>query len=96
MRIILLFFFLCLTNLSFAQEEGYDNYEEPAEDEISRVYFLEGYFSMYAPLAPFSEKIEKALPAAYAIEIFHNFTLIHDDIMGSDHCPVSLELSVAG
>ena len=25
--------------------------------------------------------VEKALPAAYAIEIFHNFSLIHDDIM---------------
>lgn len=25
--------------------------------------------------------IEEALPAAYAIEIFHNFSLIHDDIM---------------
>ena len=34
----------------------------------------------------FSEKIEKALPAAYAIEIFHNFTLVHDDIM--DEAPL--------
>ena len=25
--------------------------------------------------------IEKALPAAYAVEMFHNFTLMHDDIM---------------
>ena len=29
----------------------------------------------------FSEKIENALPAAIAIETFHNFTLLHDDIM---------------
>lgn len=29
----------------------------------------------------FSEEIENALPAAFAIEIFHNFTLLHDDIM---------------
>jgi geranylgeranyl diphosphate synthase type II len=29
----------------------------------------------------FSDEIEKALPAALAIEIFHNFTLLHDDIM---------------
>ena len=29
----------------------------------------------------FSENIENALPAAVAIEIFHNFTLLHDDIM---------------
>jgi geranylgeranyl diphosphate synthase type II len=29
----------------------------------------------------FSKEIEKALPAAYAIEVFHNFSLVHDDIM---------------
>lgn len=29
----------------------------------------------------FSEEVEKALPAAVAIEVFHNFTLLHDDIM---------------
>ncbi len=29
----------------------------------------------------FKEDYEKALPAAYAIEIFHNFSLVHDDIM---------------
>jgi geranylgeranyl diphosphate synthase, type II len=29
----------------------------------------------------FSEKIEKVLPAALAVEVFHNFTLLHDDIM---------------
>ncbi len=26
-------------------------------------------------------KMENALPAAFAVEIFHNFTLVHDDIM---------------
>jgi len=34
----------------------------------------------------FDDKIEKALPQAIAIELFHNFTLIHDDIM--DNAPV--------
>lgn len=29
----------------------------------------------------FSEKIDHALPAAWAVELFHNFTLMHDDIM---------------
>jgi geranylgeranyl diphosphate synthase type II len=29
----------------------------------------------------FRPDIEKALPVAYAIELFHNFTLLHDDIM---------------
>jgi geranylgeranyl diphosphate synthase type II len=31
----------------------------------------------------FNGNLQKALPAAYAIELFHNFTLVHDDIM--DH-----------
>jgi geranylgeranyl diphosphate synthase type II len=29
----------------------------------------------------FSDKMGNALPAALAIEVFHNFTLLHDDIM---------------
>ncbi len=29
----------------------------------------------------FAPDIEKALPAAFAIEVFHNFTLLHDDVM---------------
>lgn len=29
----------------------------------------------------FSDDYKKAMPAAYAIEMFHNFTLVHDDIM---------------
>src|SRR6056297_3356527 len=29
----------------------------------------------------FRENLEKAVPAALSVEIFHNFTLLHDDIM---------------
>ena len=29
----------------------------------------------------FGGQIDEALPAAYAMELFHNFTLVHDDIM---------------
>jgi geranylgeranyl diphosphate synthase type II len=29
----------------------------------------------------FSDDLEGALPAAWAVELFHNFTLLHDDIM---------------
>ncbi|MBQ7855810.1 MAG: polyprenyl synthetase family protein [Alistipes sp.] len=29
----------------------------------------------------FADDVERALPAAMAVEIFHNFTLLHDDIM---------------
>ena len=34
----------------------------------------------------FSAYFEKAVPAALAVEMFHNFSLIHDDIM--DHAPL--------
>ena len=36
--------------------------------------------------ALFNEAIEKSLPAAFAVEVFHNFTLLHDDIM--DEAPL--------
>ena len=29
----------------------------------------------------FSGRYQTALPAALAVEVFHNFTLVHDDIM---------------
>lgn len=29
----------------------------------------------------FADDVERALPAAWAVELFHNFTLMHDDIM---------------
>lgn len=34
----------------------------------------------------FDDSFEKSLPAAFAIEVFHNFTLLHDDIM--DNAPL--------
>lgn len=34
----------------------------------------------------FSDSIEKAIPAALGIELFHNFTLMHDDVM--DNAPM--------
>jgi geranylgeranyl diphosphate synthase, type II len=46
----------------------------------------------------FKPDLGKALPAAYAIELFHNFTLLHDDIMDNANLrrnlkPVHLEYS---
>lgn len=29
----------------------------------------------------FADGLQQALPAAAAVEVFHNFTLLHDDIM---------------
>jgi len=34
----------------------------------------------------YTDDVKSALPAATAVEVFHNFTLLHDDIM--DHAPV--------
>lgn len=34
-----------------------------------------------ASCALFTDELERAIPAAMAIEVFHNFTLLHDDIM---------------
>lgn len=34
----------------------------------------------------FNDSIDEALPVAMAIEVFHNFTLVHDDIM--DNAPI--------
>ena len=34
----------------------------------------------------FDDEVNQALPAAYAVEIFHNFSLLHDDIM--DEAPL--------
>ncbi len=51
------------------------------------LYSLEGGGKRLRPLLVllayrlFGEKVEEALPAALAIEVFHNFTLLHDDIM---------------
>ncbi|MFT4972140.1 MAG: geranylgeranyl diphosphate synthase type II [Saprospiraceae bacterium] len=36
--------------------------------------------------ALFEDNYEKSLPAAFAVEVFHNFTLLHDDIM--DEAPL--------
>jgi geranylgeranyl diphosphate synthase type II len=39
----------------------------------------------------FKPDLEKALPAAFAIELFHNFTLLHDDIMDNASLRRNLE-----
>lgn len=33
----------------------------------------------------YGSSIDRALPAALAVEVFHNFTLVHDDLMDDDH-----------
>ena len=64
--------------------------ELPAEPELLYApigYSLSGGGKRLRPMLVmlscglFSDDIQQALPAAAAIEMFHNFTLLHDDIM---------------
>jgi geranylgeranyl diphosphate synthase type I len=47
-------------------------------------YEAAGAWGLANEPAPSSEYLERALPAAVAIELTHNFTLIHDDIEDND------------
>ena len=66
--------------------------KEPASLYTAMRYVLQNGGKRIRPLLvllsakSFGSPVEKALPAASSIEIFHNFTLIHDDIM--DHSDV--------
>ncbi len=69
------------------------NFEKKPENLYAPIrYILENAGKRIRPLLvlwsakSFGAEIEKALPAAAAIEIFHNFTLLHDDIM--DQAPI--------
>ena len=64
--------------------------ELPAEPELLYApigYSLAGGGKRLRPMllalacGIFSDNVQQALPAAAAVEVFHNFTLLHDDIM---------------
>ncbi|HIW98122.1 MAG TPA: polyprenyl synthetase family protein [Candidatus Tidjanibacter gallistercoris] len=61
--------------------------EEPDTLYEPIVYSLEGGGKRLRPLLAmmacnmFSDDVMRALPCAAAVEVFHNFTLLHDDIM---------------
>lgn len=74
--------------------QTFENYlaqtEFPAEPELLYApigYSLAGGGKRLRPMllmlacGIFSDDIQQALPAAAAVEVFHNFTLLHDDIM---------------
>ncbi len=75
---------------SFAQKETFEF--APVELYEPIRYFLNLGGKRMRPVLTlmgcelFDGKLVDALPAAYAVELFHNFTLIHDDIM--DHAPM--------
>jgi len=68
-------------------KENHYNKQQPQELYAPLDYILNMGGKRMRPLSTllacqlFSKEVDKALPAAYAIEIFHNFSLIHDDIM---------------
>jgi geranylgeranyl diphosphate synthase type II len=68
-----------LNDTGFAEEPKllYDSYQHIMSIKGKRIRPLLCLISCEA----FGEDINKALPAAAAVEIFHNFTLVHDDIM---------------
>jgi len=76
--------------LKYLQEELFDQSPMELYDPINYILQLGGkrlrpvLLLMGANL--FSENIDHALPASLAIEIFHNFSLVHDDIM--DEAPL--------
>jgi len=67
MRPIFLFLIIFFSCSVFGQvSEVEDSYIEE-EYEITRVHFVEGNFSMYAPLDAFSEKIDKTLLYGFSL-----------------------------
>ncbi len=70
------------------QKSIQDSFPRTLKDPIR--YFLETTGKKVRPLLTMyscelvGEKAEAALPAAVAVELFHDFTLIHDDIMDQD------------
>jgi len=87
-----------MTNLT-QLKTGFENFlyeqiahKEPENLYVPILYSLQNGGKRIRPILvllsakSFGVSVDKALPAAAAIEIFHNFTLLHDDIM--DQAPL--------
>ncbi|MCC6815399.1 MAG: polyprenyl synthetase family protein [Saprospiraceae bacterium] len=85
-----------MTNLISLQEltHIYNSYSEQQDWKLEPASLYEPFdyimgqkgkkirpLSLLLVYSLFNENYQKALPAAYAIDMFHNFTLIHDDLM---------------
>lgn len=76
--------------LEYLQANPFDRYPHNLYEPVDYILTLGGkrirplLLLMSADLA--GSKAETALPAAMAVEVFHNFTLLHDDIM--DEAPL--------
>jgi geranylgeranyl diphosphate synthase, type II len=70
---------------SYLQDNKFDNTPTKLYEPVNYILSLGGKRLRPALVLAghylFDDKIEKALPAAMAVEIFHNFSLVHDDIM---------------
>lgn len=69
----------------FLDEYSLLNFPENLSDSARHIMTLDGKrlrpIMLLMSYMSFDENYEKALNAAIAIEVFHNFTLVHDDIM---------------
>jgi geranylgeranyl diphosphate synthase, type II len=76
--------------LSYQNENRFNQQPEELYEPVNYIMELSGKrmrpIMMLMAYQLFDNNIEKALPAAYAVEIFHNFSLVHDDIM--DEAPL--------
>ena len=73
-----------------AFESALEQMQTPAEPELLYapiIYSMSGGGKRLRPVLllitvdAFGGNVDKAMPAALAVEVFHNFTLLHDDIM---------------
>ncbi len=69
-----------LQDSNYSQKEPQELYE-PLDYMLSLGGKRIRPLSVLIACSLFSDNIKQALPAAYAVELFHNFSLIHDDIM---------------
>ena len=76
--------------LDYLQKNKFSRYPENLYDPVDYILTLGGKRIRPVLLLMASDltgkHAEKALPAAMAVEVFHNFTLLHDDIM--DEAPL--------
>lgn len=76
--------------LAYLEDNKFDRYPNNLYEPVDYILSLSGkrirplLLMMAADLA--GQKADEALPAAMAVEVFHNFTLLHDDIM--DEAPL--------
>ena len=75
---------------NYFEENNYKGEAQELYDPINYILSLGGKrvrpLMLLMSYNLYSDKIEKALDLAAAVEVFHNFTLIHDDIM--DNAPL--------